>query len=81
MSSEPTQEEAEIALSAYDAGLFMQRDHVRSGIIDQGIARIFAMMDALRAVDEVRRTGTATINCDAKDPMYRAAKERRDAAN
>lgn len=78
---EVTHEEADIALHAYDAGLFLQRGHIKSGIIDQGIARIFAMMDALRAVDDVRRTGTATIHIDETDPAYRAAKEKRDAAN
>lgn len=72
---EPTQEEAETALRAYDASLYMQRGHVRSGIIDSGIARIFAMIDALKAVDGLRRTGTATITYDPKDPAYRAEVE------
>lgn len=67
-----TQEEAEIAIRAYDASLYLQRGHVRSGILEPEVARIFAMMDAIRAVDDVRSTGTATINCDPKDPAYRA---------
>jgi hypothetical protein len=39
----------------------MNADHVRDGILPAGAARNFDMQSAIKAADELRQTGTATM--------------------
>ncbi len=66
--------EADLALKAYDAATFMHIDHVRSGILPKDAARNLAMQAAITAVDELRRTGIATIMASPEDPIFRLPK-------
>lgn len=65
------QQEADLALKAYDAATFMHIDGVRSGFLPKDAARNLAMQAAITAVDELRRTGVATVMASPEDPIFR----------
>lgn len=49
------------ALMAYDASEDMNREHIACGILPREASRNFSMQAAIRAANECRDTGTATI--------------------
>lgn len=67
----PNQQEiAEVALRAFEESLLMSADHVVSGILPVGAARVFAMIDAIQAVDDIRADKAPTIHISENDPRW-----------
>jgi hypothetical protein len=64
----PLDKLAEIALRAFDESQLMNVEHIESGILPEEAGRNFSMQSAIKAVDEMRATGTATIYMREDDP-------------